>query len=336
VVLNQSHKGVGEEMAIVEYEAQNESRDVMTEMQSGRAAQEVQAAMIVAKRYPRDENAAIIRIRNACKRRKLAEMAVYTYPRGTTKVEGPSIRLAEAMAQSWGNLDFGVVELEQRKGESTCMAYCWDLETNTRQTKIFQVKHSRDTKRGAIALTDSRDVYELVANQGARRLRACILGVIPGDVVDEALEEVDRTLASNKDGKPLQDRVRAMAQAFDGLSISTAMIEARLSHKLDATSESELVGLRKIYTSIKDGMSKREDWFEVGSTTSKSVDDLVKPKNQASPMQVFTEKLASCGNVAEINALFKSTDMSKFSEEEIERINVLGLEREQELGAIQD
>ena len=325
---------IGDVMSIVGYES-SQPLNVMTETQSGRAAQEVQAAMIIAKRYPRDENAAIIKIRNACKRRKLAEMAVYTYPRGTTKVEGPSIRLAEAMAQAWGNLDFGVVELEQRQGESTCMAYCWDLESNTRQTKIFQVKHARDTKRGPVALTDGRDIYELVANQGARRVRACILGVIPGDVVDEALEEVDKTLSSNKDGKPLQDRVRAMAQAFDGLSISTAMIETRLSHKLDATSESELVGLRKIYTSIKDGMSKREDWFELG-TSSKSVDDLVKQKPQVSQMQAFTDKLAICNNVAEINALFKATDMSQFSEQDVERMNVMGLEREQELGVIND
>ena len=82
-------------MSIVEYEA-SQPLNVMTETQSGRAAQEVQAAMIIAKRYPRDENAAIIKIRNACKRRKLAEMAVYTYPRGTTKVDLPAAPPGEA------------------------------------------------------------------------------------------------------------------------------------------------------------------------------------------------------------------------------------------------
>ncbi len=74
------------------------------------------------------------------------------------------------------------------------MAYCWDLESNTRQTKIFQVRHVRDTKSGPKSLRDARDIYELVANQGARRVRACILGVIPGDIVDEALDEVNKTL----------------------------------------------------------------------------------------------------------------------------------------------
>ena len=112
------------------------AKSVNTEMMISRQAQEVQAAMVVAKRFPRDEIEANNRILNACKRKSLAERAIYEYPRGGENVTGPSIRLAEVMAQNWGNLDFGITELEQKNGESTVMAYCWDLETNTRQTKI--------------------------------------------------------------------------------------------------------------------------------------------------------------------------------------------------------
>jgi len=43
------------------------------------------------------------------------------------------------------------------------------------------------------------------------------------------------------------------------------MLEQRLGHKLEATIEQELVGLRKIFVSLKDGMSKREDWFDVNA-----------------------------------------------------------------------
>lgn len=262
---------------LIETEMTKSSGGVLSDVQSSRASQEVQAAMIIAKRFPRDENTAIVKIRNACKRKKLAEMAIYTYPRGGTSVEGPSIRLAEAIAQCWGNLDFGVVELEQRNGESTCMAYCWDLEANTRQTKIFQVKHVRDTKSGQKALRDFRDIYELVANQGARRVRACILGVIPGDVIDEAVEEVNKTLKSG-DTRPISDRVRAMAVAFDDIGVSIQMIEGRLRHNLDATNEQELIALRKIYQSIKDGASVREDWFTLPTSqaVSDSIDDALK------------------------------------------------------------
>lgn len=165
-------------------QVQPQTRNTQTEMMISRQAQEVQAAMVIAKKFPRDEVESFNRILRACQRKRLAEGAMYEYPRSGTKVTGPSIRLAEAMAQNWGNIDFGILELEQKSGESQVMAYAWDLETNTRQTKVFSVPHMRGTKRGNVPLTDPRDVYEMVANQGARRLRACILGVIPGDVVD--------------------------------------------------------------------------------------------------------------------------------------------------------
>jgi len=50
-------------------------------------------------------------------------------------------QLAEALAQAWGNMQFGVRELEQRKGESIIEAFAWDVETNTKQLKIFTVPH---------------------------------------------------------------------------------------------------------------------------------------------------------------------------------------------------
>ena len=109
-------------------------RNTQTEMMVSRQAQEVQAAMVIAKKFPRDEVESFNRIMRACQRKKLAEQSMYEFPRGTTKVTGPSIRLAEAAAQNWRNIDFGVIELEQKNGESQVMAYAWDLETNTRQT----------------------------------------------------------------------------------------------------------------------------------------------------------------------------------------------------------
>jgi len=78
--------------------------------------------------------------------------SLYKYPRGGTKETGSSIILAEALAQNWGNLDYGIVELEQNNGESHLMAYAWDLETNKRQSKIFRVSHIR-TKNSIISTT---------------------------------------------------------------------------------------------------------------------------------------------------------------------------------------
>lgn len=255
-----------------------QQKSTTTEMVTTRQAQEVQAAMVVAKKFPRDEIEAFNKIMRACQRKSLAEQSMYEYPRGGQKVTGPSIRLAEALAQNWGNLDYGIVELEQKNGESQVMAYAWDLETNTRQTKIFSVPHVRATKKGNKVLDDPRDIYEMVANQGARRLRACILGVIPGDVIDAAIEQCEVTLKSNNT-EPLIDRVRKMVKVFqDNFSVSKEMIEEYLGCNSDAISENDFIRLRKVYGSLRDGMAKREDYFNIKSA-EKSVFELPK-KNE--------------------------------------------------------
>lgn len=238
-------------------------KNTQTAMMISRQAQEVQAAMVVAKRFPRDEIDSFNRIMTSCQRKSLAERAMYEYPRGGTKVTGPSIRLAEAMAQNWGNIDFGIIELEQSNGESQVMAYAWDLETNTRQTKIFNVPHVRGTKKGNVPLTDPRDIYEMVANQGARRLRACILGVIPGDVIDAAVEQCKKTMTEGNE-KPLIDRIREGVKLFEEkFSVSQQMLEKYIGCKCEAFSENDMVRLNNVYRSLRDGMSKREDYFDI-------------------------------------------------------------------------
>lgn len=259
------------ELNIYESAGVQASKRTTTEMVTTRQAQEVQAAMVIAKKFPRDEVESYNRIMRACQRKSLAEQAMYEYPRGGTKVTGPSIRLAEAMAQNWGNLDFGIIELEQKNGESQVMAYAWDLETNTRQTKIFSVPHIRGTKKGNILLTDPRDIYELVANQGARRVRACILGVIPGDVQDAAVEQCNKTILSGEK-KPLIDLVRDMASIFQQeFSISLELIEEYVGCKSEAFTMNDLMRLKRVYKSLKDGMAKREDFFNLKPVDRKSV-----------------------------------------------------------------
>jgi len=236
----------------------------LMQVSESRAVAEVQAAYVIAKKFPRDENASYMRIMKACERPFLAEQAMYAYPRGGQLVTGPSIRLAEAMAQAWGNIDCGIKEVSQSDGMSVAEAYAIDLETNVRVVKTFHVPHSRDTKQGKKRLTDSRDIYELVANQGARRLRACILGVVPGDVVDAAVARCGKTMESSD--VPLADQVRKLIQAFDEIGVKPEHIEKRLGHKLDAIIPQEIVTLRGIYKSIKDGMADRTQFFEIAST----------------------------------------------------------------------
>jgi len=228
---------------------------------NGRYNQEIQGMVFMAKQYPRDQFAAYQRIKQSCQRKSLALIASYEYPRAGKKVTGPSIRLAEVIAQNWGNFSCGVTELEQRLGESTCMAYAWDLETNVRFEKIFTVKHERKAGKTIQKLEDPRDIYELVANMGARRERACILAAIPKDVVDAAMEECDRTLLG-QNTEPIIDRLKKMFDAFKAFGVTREMIENKVGVKIDSFTEKDVLSLGKIYNSLKDGMSRREDFFE--------------------------------------------------------------------------
>lgn len=221
---------------------------------------EVQAALMIARMNPRDPIVAMDRILNSCARQGLAESALYSYARGGSNITGPSIRLAEAMAQAWGNMQFGIRELEQRNGESTVQAFAWDVETNTRREVTFQVSHIRQTKTDRKLLTDPRDIYEMVANQGARRLRACILAVIPGDVTEAAVNQCEVTMKSKADTSP--EAMLKMVEAFGAFGVTKDQLEKRIQRRLDAIQPAQVVNLKKIYASLRDGMSVAADWFE--------------------------------------------------------------------------
>ena len=231
------------------------AQSVTSAMATTRQAQEVQAMMIVAKNFPRIPQESMNRIIEACARPTLAEAATYEYSRGGSKITGPSIRLAECIAQNWGNIDFGFMELDRKNGESSVMAYAWDLETNTRRSLIFTVKHVREAVGGSYPVTSERDIYEIIANQAQRRVRACILALIPGDVTDSALRQCDLTLKAQAQGVPIQKRREDTVAAFAEYNVTPEMIAAFCQKQsVDYLDEADLKKLRRAYTSFKDGL----------------------------------------------------------------------------------
>jgi len=264
--------------------APQQASNAVAQSDQQRSIAEVQAAMMIARANPRDQRLAMDRILNACTRPSLAEAAVYSYAKGGSNVSGPSIRLAEAMAQSWGNMQFGMRELSQSKGESTVQAYAWDVETNTRREITFQVPHMRHTKKGSYRIEDPREIYELVANQGSRRLRACILAVIPGDVTEAAVCQCEATMHAKADTSP--EAVAKLVAAFAQYSVSKEQIEKRIQRRLDAIQPAQIVSLRKVYASLKDGMSIPSEWFEDMTPTA----DQSAPRSRAERARAAVQK----------------------------------------------
>lgn len=123
-------------------------------MTSNAAVTSVLASIWIAKQFPRDLAEVTARMNQACSRLTLAQSATYAFPRGGTTVEGPSIRLAEALIGAWGNAEAGWKEVARHwdpKGAdgkgcmvSECVAFCFDKETNVRREISFTVNHTRD------------------------------------------------------------------------------------------------------------------------------------------------------------------------------------------------
>lgn len=229
-----------------------------------RAIAEAQAALVIAASRPRDEIAARERLLTACSRLNLAKGALYEYERGKETVSGPSIRLAEAAARAWGNMTYGFREMSREQGKSEVEAYAWDLETNTKAVRQFAVRHWRDTKKGGYALKEERDIYELVANYAQRRVRATILEIIPGDVIEDAVRQCETTMKAEVGD--IKEARKNMLSVFQPFGVLQEHIEARLGHRLDAIQAGEILRLWKIYNNIKDGVSKPEDWFDMTLT----------------------------------------------------------------------
>lgn len=230
-----------------------------------RATQEIQAALVIAQRFGRDEVKAKSRILTACQRKELAEVAEYEYSRGGTRITGPTIDLLRAIANRWGNLRYGWSEVDRRDGDPCGMSmircFAWDLLSNGQAERTFAVKHWRDTSNGGYPLKDERDIYELIANQAARRVRACLEEVIDSDIVQAAVDQCRRTLVHGEK-VPLSDRAAGVVNAFTEFGVTQEMIETRLGNKMTAISENQLASLRRIYKSLKDGVGKREDYFK--------------------------------------------------------------------------
>jgi hypothetical protein len=226
---------------------------------------EVQVAVMMAKKFPRNKIEAKEKLITDCCREGLAQVSMYTYARGGTNIKGPSIRLAEAAKNAWGNMQSGWREITRTivggVGMSEIEVFAWDTENNTRSSVTFTVNHWRDTKQGGYAIKEERDIYELCANQAARRERACILKMIDGDMIEAAVEQCEITLTTKVKVTP--ERIGTMVKAFlDNYGITQEQIEARVQRRIDAINAPLMISLTNIYNSLKDGMSKPQDWFE--------------------------------------------------------------------------
>lgn len=237
-------------------------------VEHSRAVAEVQAALVVAKQRPRDKVAALKDALESCAIKEVAETAFFKIPRGNQTVVGESIQLAIELARCWGNIIYGINELERDDGgaKSEMLAFAWDLETNTQSRMTFIVPHVRDTKQGPKRLADMRDIYENNANMGARRLRECIFRVLPSYLKEQAKAACYRTIENGGGDTPLPVRIQQAISGFEKLGIGRDRIEAKLG-PVDRMTVADVAQLSVSYRSVKRGEVSADEEFPRVATT---------------------------------------------------------------------
>lgn len=267
-----------------------ESENVGAVSAVAREQSEIQAAIFLAKKFPRNEQAAFMSAIKAFERPAMAEVAQYKYPRGKTEVSGPSVYLARQLARSWGNLRYGMRVVSRDEQYTHIKGYALDLETNAyvehedKFRNLIQRKVWKDGVSETKWVTpDERDLRELTNKHGAIATRNAILQILPPDLIDDVVaksEETLRKVASKDLSANRADVTKALVQNFDKLGVSVEILEKRLGHALSIISESELSELRQIFFSIKQGETTREDHFEIKAQEAPPVIAKSKPRTE--------------------------------------------------------
>lgn len=266
--------GVGAGMTATQSAAGNQlsrSGETSAVVLAEQAKAGVIARFQMARLVPRDTETARARILKDCERPRFAELAEYEIPRGGKTIKGPSIRLAEVCARAWGNIEIDAVITFEDDEKRHVRVTATDFETNATYatditvSKVVERRTVKDPSEiiGSRVNSTGQQVYLVRANETdllakhnalvSKARRNVIFAIVPGDIVDEALERAQATVRDADAKDPDAERRRI----FDGFA-KLGVEPGQLAEALGLPSSSQVgpaqIGtLRKWYAAIRDG-----------------------------------------------------------------------------------
>lgn len=241
---------------------------------------EIDTQIATAKQYPRDPAVAREKVRAlVLSSPSIAEQCFYHLERESKKnnektvIEGFSVRFAEFVVHSWGNLRVQTRVVGNDGKQLTIQGVCHDLESNS----AVQVEINRriTTKEGK---TFSEDMQVVTANAGnAIAYRNAVFKTVPAalfsDILDEAKALVRKSIEQN-----LTNRIGKMFASFGGLGVTPAMLYEYLcvggEEDITAANVQDLLG---VFNAIKEGSTTVEETF---GTTLAARKELMRCKEQ--------------------------------------------------------
>lgn len=195
----------------------------------------------------------------------VAESCIYALPRGGKSVEGPSVRLAEMVAASYGNLRTGARVVYNDGKHVTAQGIVHDLEKNimhTEEVKRSILQHEyKDGKKTGKMVTMNDDMQTVTGRAAcAIAYRNAVFKVVPAALINNILDKV-REIAKGTLETLVARRDKAMAY-FKELGIKEKEIFDALEVKgLEDIDLDKLVTLRGMATAIKNGEATIEGLF---------------------------------------------------------------------------
>lgn len=223
---------------------------------SGLMSGDVDLQVRTAKTFPRD----ISKFKDqahemVCLDKETAESCSYAYKRGGKIIEGPSTRLAEIIAASWGNLRVAARTTGTDEGFIYAESVCWDLENNV---AVSYETRRRITNKEGQRFND--DMIGITGNATTSiAFRNSVFRVVPRAYVNEIWKAARKVAAG---GQTLEQKRVDMLNWFEGQGVTEQQVLDLLNiANVDDVSAEQLAMLRGFAQSIKDGLTSIESIF---------------------------------------------------------------------------
>lgn len=261
--------------------------EIVREVQDVGALQMLQSAEVnqqitTARQYPRSVKASLATaLELATLTVETAEECMYALPRDGKTIEGPSARLAEIIANSWGNCQAGARIVDEGPRFVTAQGVFWDMERNVRI--VYEVKR-RITGRNNQRFSD--DMISVTANAACSiALRNAVFKGVPKALWAGVYERAREVAIGNQETLSSR-RARAFA-VLQKMGAPEPAVLTKLGRKgVEDVTLDDLTTLQGIRNAIKEGEISVEEAFALEQPKAK-------PARQAEDLKSRLAKKAS-------------------------------------------
>lgn len=254
---------------------------------------EIDMQIATARRFPRDVEQAKKRIVSlACQDKNIAYNCFYHLERTEKKqdehgqwrdtktvIEGLSVRMAEIIATSWGNLRCAARIIGNDGKQITAQGVCHDLETNV----AISVENNRSitNKQGK---TYSQDMQIVTGNAAcAIAFRNAVLKVVPKVVIGNIIQQIETKAREEIQQRGIPEQWRDCVAAFQRMGVKESELLDWLGEgrtRADIVAD-DIMRLGGVYTAIQEGTTTVAECFHQPKAQAQQAQAAVDAANDA-------------------------------------------------------